>query len=412
MSAPGLGLSPLDRARIRAAVTVVFHVAATVRFNEHLRMAFQINVQGTRAVLDLCREIPGLAALVHMSTAYCNCIRKDATGEVVYPAPTTADALQSELDRRDDKQVEEDTASLIGGYVNTYTFTKAVAENVVLEEGVGLPVAIVRPSIVCPSVREPFPGWVDSLNGAVGPWVAIGMGTLSCIYGDFDKVADVVPVDVCINLTVAAAWGCAAGDARDLTVYNCVTGATAPITWARLTALWVEATRRRPFARSLWMPAINFTTSRLYHRLCTALGKTLPAHLVDLAAQAAGRKSPRMTHQVNRQTHMMKALDFFTTQEWPFTDDNVRSLWSRMDARDREAFPFDVSTLDYEEYTKTNLYGTRKYLLKEQDSESSILETRSRLRSEVSRAHGFITDVRLAAPTAHCQSQSPSASAD
>lgn len=377
VSIPGLGLSSSDRAQLSAAVTVVFHVAATVRFNEHLRLAFQINVQGTRAVLDLCRGIHGLVALVYVSTAYCNCTRKEVIGEVVYPAPTTADALQAELDRRDDKQLEDDTASLIGEFANTYTFTKCIAENLVMEEGVGLPVAIVRPSIVCPAVSEPLPGWVDNVNGPVGPWVAIGKGTLSCVFGDADAVADLVPVDVCINLMVAAAWGCAAS-AAELTVYNCVTGATAPVTWGRTTGLWVDAVRRRPYASTLWLPSASFTTSRLKHRLCTALGKTLPAHLIDLAAQAAGRKSPRLAHQISRQMRMMKPLDFFTTHQWSFTNDNVRCLWSRMGLGDQETFPFDVSTLNWEEYMGTILAGTKTYLLKEQDNDRSGLQSRLR----------------------------------
>ncbi|KAK3914572.1 Putative fatty acyl-CoA reductase [Frankliniella fusca] len=374
---PGLGLSARERARLCADVSVVFHVAASVRFSEHLKLAFQINVLGTRAVLDLCRDMPGLAALVHISTAFCNCARKEVIGEVVYPAPTTAAGLQAELDRRDEKQVKDDTASLIGEYPNTYTLTKAIAEEVVKEEGVGLPVVIIRPSIVCPAVREPFPGWGDSVNGPVGPWIAIGKGTLSCVFGDADVVADLVPVDVCINLMVASAWSCAAPTAAP-TVYNCVSGASSPVTWGRATALWVEAVRRRPYASTLWLPSASFTTSRLYHRLCTALGKSLPAQLFDLAALAAGRKNPRMAAQVSKQMRMMQPLDFFTTHQWSFKNDNVRSLWAAMSARDRQAFPFDVSTLDWKEYLEAILSGTKDYILKEQGSENPELQSRLR----------------------------------
>lgn len=39
------------------------------------------------------------------------------------------------------------TPSLIGGRPNTYTFTKALAEHMLLKEAGNLPVAIVRPSI-------------------------------------------------------------------------------------------------------------------------------------------------------------------------------------------------------------------------------------------------------------------------
>jgi len=47
---------------------------------------------------------------------------------------------------------------LMEGRPNAYTFSKAVAENLVNEMYSKLPVVIVRPSIVTPSVKEPAPG--------------------------------------------------------------------------------------------------------------------------------------------------------------------------------------------------------------------------------------------------------------
>lgn len=49
------------------------------------------------------------------------------------------------------------TTKLIGSRPNTYTYTKAMAESLLLEEAQGLPIAIVRPSIVGASWEEPVP---------------------------------------------------------------------------------------------------------------------------------------------------------------------------------------------------------------------------------------------------------------
>ena len=49
------------------------------------------------------------------------------------------------------------TTKLIGSRPNTYTYTKAMAETLLMEEAKGLPVAIVRPSIVGASWEEPLP---------------------------------------------------------------------------------------------------------------------------------------------------------------------------------------------------------------------------------------------------------------
>lgn len=56
-SITGLGLSAKDALTLADEVDIVFHVAATVRFDEKLRLAVSINVNGTRDVLDLCRQM-------------------------------------------------------------------------------------------------------------------------------------------------------------------------------------------------------------------------------------------------------------------------------------------------------------------------------------------------------------------
>ena len=50
------------------------------------------------------------------------------------------------------------------------------------------------------------PGWVDNYNGPSGVFAGIGKGVLRTIYCMRDSVADMVPVDVCINLLCAIAW--------------------------------------------------------------------------------------------------------------------------------------------------------------------------------------------------------------
>jgi fatty acyl-CoA reductase len=57
-SEPGLGLSPSDRQRIVDHIDIVFHAAATVRFDEKLPVAVATNVAGTRELLLLCYDCP------------------------------------------------------------------------------------------------------------------------------------------------------------------------------------------------------------------------------------------------------------------------------------------------------------------------------------------------------------------
>ena len=68
------------------------------------------------------------------------------------------------------------TKKLIGSKPNTYTYTKQLAETLLIEEGGDLPLAIVRPSIVTAAWKEPHPGWIDNYNGPSGLYIAVSRG--------------------------------------------------------------------------------------------------------------------------------------------------------------------------------------------------------------------------------------------
>jgi fatty acyl-CoA reductase len=95
---------------------------------------------------------------------------------------------------------------LIGKRPNTYTYTKALAETLFVKDAATLPAAIVRPSIVAAAWKEPIPGWIDNLNGATGLIVGAGKGLIRSILCYREKTADLIPVDVPINLMIAVGW--------------------------------------------------------------------------------------------------------------------------------------------------------------------------------------------------------------
>ena len=55
-----LGLSPENRKLIIESTHVVFHGAATVRFDEKIRQAVNINVRGLKLMLQLAKEMKNL----------------------------------------------------------------------------------------------------------------------------------------------------------------------------------------------------------------------------------------------------------------------------------------------------------------------------------------------------------------
>ena len=120
-------------------------------------------------------------------------------------SPTDAINLVKSLDR-DVLDAPAMTQSIIGDRPNTYTSTKAIAEELILSEAGELPVCIVRPSIVVSTWREPMKGWVDNLNGPTGIFLIAGIGVMRTALVHEDIRTDGVPVDTCANMFIASAW--------------------------------------------------------------------------------------------------------------------------------------------------------------------------------------------------------------
>ncbi|VEN61737.1 unnamed protein product [Callosobruchus maculatus] len=73
---PNLGLASEDRKLLQDNVNIIFHGAATVRFDEKLKTAMVTNVQGTKDMLQLAREVQHLKSFMYLSTAYSNCVER------------------------------------------------------------------------------------------------------------------------------------------------------------------------------------------------------------------------------------------------------------------------------------------------------------------------------------------------
>jgi fatty acyl-CoA reductase len=76
---------------------------------------------------------------------------------MIYPPPIQPSKLLDASEWMDDQVFDVLTKKLINDRPNTYTFTKALAEYVISQESKDLPLAIIRPSIVGSSWREPMP---------------------------------------------------------------------------------------------------------------------------------------------------------------------------------------------------------------------------------------------------------------
>ncbi|CAG9767884.1 unnamed protein product [Ceutorhynchus assimilis] len=363
---PELAISKNDIALLSRTVNVVFHSAATVKFDEKLKLSVTINMLGTQRLVELCKRMSNLEALIHVSTAYCNCDRSEVK-ETIYPPSIGPDEIVSLVEALDEDLVDSLTPKLVGNRPNTYTFTKALAECWLKDNKGDLPLVIVRPSIVLSSMDGPLKGWVDNWNGPTGIIAAAGKGLFRTMLCDKTKKADLVPVDTVINLMIVSAWRIASCKTKEIPIYNCVTGQRKPIKWNTFIEICFKYLRIHPLSDINWYPDGSVTASRSVNFFKRYLFHWLPAYLIDSVVWVTGGK-PILLKVQNKLNKAANCLEYFTTQEWEFDDENVRSLSLTLTESDKTEFCFDVAKIDWEKYLENYVLGIRRFIFKEDTS--------------------------------------------
>lgn len=154
---------------------------------------------------------------------------------------------------------------------NSYTYTKALAEQICKSYEKLLPITIVRPSIVTGTENEPMPGWVDNFNGPVGLLTACGIGIMRTMYASKMAELNCVAVDIVSKTLIVASWKCAIDNRTverrnesnenlndmQLSVYNCAS--LHNMTLDLLVYDGKYLIRKHPFERSLWVPGGGVT---------------------------------------------------------------------------------------------------------------------------------------------------------
>ncbi|XP_011635035.1 putative fatty acyl-CoA reductase CG5065 isoform X2 [Pogonomyrmex barbatus] len=202
---PNLGLFDEQCELLANEVNIVFHSAATLRLEAKLKDAVDMNLTGTKRILDLAKQMKYLKAFVHISTAFCH-VDQEELGERTYDSPNDPQDIMRLVQWLDEDAIDLISPKLLHPHPNTYTYSKRLAETLVANEFPKLPCVIARPSIVTPSLKEPMPGWVDNLNGPTGLIVGAGKGVIRSMHCNGDYHAEVIPVDIAINNLIVIAF--------------------------------------------------------------------------------------------------------------------------------------------------------------------------------------------------------------
>ncbi|XP_063836659.1 putative fatty acyl-CoA reductase CG5065 isoform X2 [Ostrinia nubilalis] len=374
---PSLGLKDESLSSLEE-VSVVFNCAATVRFDEKLNWAAQQNVLSVIYMMEICDKLPSMKVLVHVSTAYSNAEQKEVE-ERVYPLPRPLDEMLAEALAVSEDAPSKYVNSIISPKPNTYTYTKMLGETAVQQHGIKTyPIAIFRPSIVLSSLRNPFPGWIDTFNGPIATVAAVSKGLLPVYYCIGKSRVDVLPVDIAIDSLIAVAWETAVDNLSTVRVYNCSTSAN-PTTWEQMRSVSVHECRQNPLSDGLWYPTCMFVKNWYIYRVLNFVVRSIPLHLAQYTMQILKKKSRVNLIDLDRRLcQMIVIVNFFTTRDWVFRTANMTSLRLRLHHSDAAVFNLDPNAIDWKEYYANQVRGIRRFLLKEK--EENLPQSRKRLQ--------------------------------
>jgi len=404
----GLGIAPATFERMKSDLDLVINSSGLTDFNPDLRQALSINIDGTLHLIDFMRRCDH-AALLHLSTCYVVGFRDGRIAETITPNYTPkglvdfdaeaeyesmrrlageieSRAESSEISARLRQQVLSKGRKLSNteleaqirkqrqrwtrdelieagmrrarelGWPNTYTFTKSLAESLIAKLGADLPIAVVRPSIVETSTHDPFEGWNEGVNTSA---------PISYLLGTFfrqmptngKKCLDIIPVDlVCRGMALIAA---ALIERRHEPMYQLATSATNPCDMRRTIELTGLAHRKHYRAQDdfnkrllAYFDTIPVSKER-YQKLSAPAQKQIVQALQRILSPLPMMRSPlvRRERDLDRVEKIIQLYEpFILYNEYVFEARNVELLSAALPEKERAAFGYDASYIDWWDY--------------------------------------------------------------
>ncbi|KAF5287019.1 hypothetical protein FQA39_LY16133 [Lamprigera yunnana] len=360
----GLGLSQHNREILSKEVDIIFHMAATIRFDDPLKKAVLLNVRGTKFMLDLAKECKNLMVFSHVSTAYCH-LKEKILYEKAYPPPADPHIIIKLVEWMDEKLIDSITEHILDGCPNSYAFTKALGESLVIDEMDNLPVIVLRPSVVIPVWKDPLPGWTDNINGPVGLLIAAGKGILRSMYCDSQGYADFLPVDIAVNVLILTSIDFLIHKERR--IYNCTSSFEYKVTWNEIIEMGRRIVETRlPLNGVVWYPGGSMKRSRLHHNFCVVFFHYIPAIILDAIIFLSGNK-PILWKVQQRITKGFEVFEYYANNQWDFNNDGSLRAREMMTEREVETYKVDGLGMDMDEYFYHCTHAARLYVLKESD---------------------------------------------
>ncbi|HVX20536.1 MAG TPA: HAD-IB family phosphatase [Acidimicrobiales bacterium] len=223
----------------------------------------------------------------------------------------------------------------------------------------GVPITIVRPSIIESALAEPRPGWIRGFRMAEPIIISYARGLLKEFPGVPEGVLDVIPVDLVVAAIIAVA---AAGPTPEgPSVYQVASGVRNPLRYGRLVELIQDWFGRHPLyddrGQPISVPEWSFPGRGRVQRQLERATKTMDlVEKVATSLPVRGRQAALSAKVEERNALAKRALSYvelygaYTETEARYRVDRLVALWETLDDADKATWCFDPAVVDWDHY--------------------------------------------------------------
>jgi len=434
VSCPDLGLPPGQIQALGSAVDVFINAAASVSFHERLDRAVKLNTLGPLNLLNFAKRF-NHPTLLHVSTAYVSgrctgfvseqVLQPDSapsdhlgishsepfqTEREIEKALRFAESIESEsrasaaqtdfrhaalselrsgylsevgtLNCAAEKKRQNWVRDMLSreglcraqhfGWFDTYTFTKAMGEQLLARYGDGVPIIILRPSIVESSVNQPEPGWIEGYRTSSPILFGYGKGEFPDFPGKRDCIVDLIPVDFVISALLASLT-CAART-KAPKVFHVGSSSENPLRFGQLIEYSREYFRQVPLHEDscpIVPPHWKYRSQEDFDAWMGRRRKVLGIARALCHRLHHWQEVRRLSHKLAlRQAHL-KRLETYTRlyAEYArlicrYKTDNTRQLFLSLHHQDQQDFFFDPTAIHWRTYIREiHLPGVRRHVM-------------------------------------------------
>ncbi|XP_013733053.2 putative fatty acyl-CoA reductase 7 isoform X2 [Brassica napus] len=362
-------------------IDLVFHAAATTRFDERYDVALRINTFGALNVLNFAKKCVKSQLLLHVSTAYVCGERSGVIQEKPFAFGETLNG-RTKVDIETEMQlVEQKLKSLVEqgcseeetkhamkdlgtkraklyGWPDPYVFTKAMGEMFLGQYRENMPIVIIRPTMITSTFLDPFPGWIEGVRTVDSVVVAYGKGVLKCFLVDQKVACDIIPVDMVANAMIVTADE-HFHDLGSQTVYHVASSYQNPIVYKQIYEVSVRYFMKSPLLSRSGMPIVPkatlFLSTMAMFRLYTSLRFKFPLQVLRLLSITFplqfGDKYERHNRKFKMAMRLVKFYEPYLLFKGIFEDQNLETLRIKNEAKEmHDLSGFNLICIDWEDY--------------------------------------------------------------